>query len=278
MIFARILKRGPSKSGMKRAPEGLRRLLLEDQRPPRLFAVVTWGCAATEWLAHHLNECPGIFCAHAANNLWNKFAGADWLSGLEYLEVIGMQGHAALAAGDVHGVARTDIPDIKNKYGERFNAAVVVRDPLPRLRSQLGLFSRYAQFRAWDSTYLQNMFPDIIKALPTRSYEELLFLHGANMLNAIVEEIAVGPFFRMEDITTDRQRLAALVEHLTGGAVVAPESWLDSAVKSSRTNSHVGSASHVFSDWQVEVLRKAVRPDAIELYCRLGYEVSNPIV
>jgi hypothetical protein len=263
---------------MEKAPEEFRRAIYEHYPPTRLFAVVSWGCAATDWLAYSLNECPGIFCLHGANFLWNKFAGAQWLSGLEYLEVIGMQGHAALVAGDVHGVSRTDIPEIEKKYRDRFRAAVVVRDPLPRLRSQLALFGRYAQFELWgDLRYLQGMFPEIVNSLPKGSYEELLFLHGVNMLNAIVEEVAVGPVFRMEDITTNPQKLAAMVEHLTAGIVVAPECWLNSAVSSGGTNRHAKGAL-AFSDWQVDVIRGAVRSDAIELYGRLGYDVSDPII
>lgn len=263
---------------MEKASEQLRRVIYEDYPPPRLFAVVTWGCAATDWLAYSLNECPGIFCLHAANYLWNKFAGADWLSGLDYLEVVGMQGHAAIAAGDVHGISRSDIPEIAKKYGNRFRAAVVVRNPLPRLRSQLALFKRYAQFGGWDLTYLQSMFPEVIDHLPTGSYDERLFVHGANMLNAIVEEVAVGPVFRMEHITTDRQSLAALVEHLTAGAVETPQHWLESAIGSNRTNPHAPSISDSLADWQKEVLRKVVGADAIEHYRRLGYKVDSPIV
>jgi hypothetical protein len=262
---------------MEKASEELRRVIYEEYRPPRLFAVITWGCAATDWLAYRLNECPGIFCIHAANYLWNKFAGAQWLSGLEYLEVVGMQGHDALAAGDVHGVARTDIPEIEKKYGDRFRAAVLVRDPLPRLHSQLGLFRRYAQFGGWDLTYLQAMFPELVRSLPTGSYDELLFLHGVNMLNAIVDEVSVGPIFRMEDITANPQSLSAMVDHLTGGVVVATEYWLNSSVDSGPTNPHSKVASD-FSGWQVDVIRGTVRPDSIEAYRRLGYDVSDPII
>ena len=262
---------------MEKASDELRRVIYEDYPPPRLFAVVTWGCAATDWLAYSLNECPGIFCLHAANYLWNKFAGAGWLSGLDYLEVVGMQGHAAIAAGDVHGVSRADIPEITRKYGDSFRAAVVVRDPLPRLRSQLGLFKRYGQFGGWDLTYLQSMFPEVIDRLPTGSHEEPLFLHGVNMLNAIVEEVAVGPVFRMEDITTDRQRLAEMIRHLTGGAVEPAEHWLQSAVASRGTNPHTSKGSE-FPGWQLDVLRRVVRPEAVELYRQLGYNVKNPLM
>lgn len=51
----------------------------------------------------------------------------------------------------------------------------------------------------------------------------------------------------------------------------------NSAVRSGRTNLHAIVASD-FADWQVAVLRSAVRSEAIELYRRLGYDVNNPIL
>src|SRR5438034_719080 len=56
-------------------------------------------------------------------------------------------GHAYLAAGDVHGVSRKEVCTLRTAFGDRFQAVALVRDPLPRLQSQLALFERAAASR-----------------------------------------------------------------------------------------------------------------------------------
>jgi len=241
---------------------------------PRLFSVVTWGCAASDWLANSLNDCPGIFAVHHSNNLWSKFGGARTLSGIRYLEIVGMQGHAALAAGDIHGISRSDIQEIRAEYADIFRAVVLVRHPLPRLRSQVAFFNEFAHTKAWDVTYVPQAFPQIVKGLPTGSYEELLFVHGVNLLNSIIEEVAVGPIYRMEDLTTNSQVLIGLVDYLSAGTVSATDDWAARQTGSRGTNQHSHREKPQFSTWQRRVLADLFDPAAIELYRKLDYDVE----
>jgi hypothetical protein len=254
-------------------------LTYEDYPPPsRLFAIVSWGAAATNWLAARLNDCPGIFCVHSSNEFWAQFADARMLDGINYMRLIGMLGSGAQAAGDVHGITRHDVPLIREAFGEeRFRSAVLVRDPMARLRSQLGLFKRYAEVSTWDVSYLKDKFADVARTLPSGSYEDWLFVHGVNMLNNIVqEEEMAGPLFRMEDLTTKPEALISLVDHLTGGEVEAPKEWAETAIVSSATNRHASQESLTFTDWQKRVFEAVVEPRAIELHRELGYEFDLP--
>jgi len=253
-------------------------LTYEDYPPPqRLFAVISWGAAATNWLAAKLNDCPGIFCLHSSNEFWTQFADARSLNGVSYIRLVGMLGSGAQAAGDVHGISRYDVPAIREAFGDRFRSAVLVRDPMARLRSQLGLFARYAAVSSWDVDYLKGKFQNVVPILPSGSYEDWLFVHGVNMFNNILDEGSLaGPLIRMEDVTTKPSALIDLVEHLTAGHVKAPKEWAEAAVTSSATNRHATQGVTQFADWQKRVFEAVVEPRAIELHRELGYEFDLP--
>ena len=107
---------------------------------PQLFAVISWGCAATAWIAAVPNRHPDIYCVHAANSFWHVLGNCEKSDGAPYLRLIGSQGHAYTAAGGVHRVSRHLVPECRRSFGETFNAAVVVREPISRLHSQLASF------------------------------------------------------------------------------------------------------------------------------------------
>ena len=271
------------KSRGDRFREYHKRLLLrqgslnEQCRPPQIFAVITWGAAASWWLTAVLNDCPSVFCVHAQNTVWNRFGNADHLSGLEYLRIVGMQGRAVDLAGDVHGVSRFDIPEIRDFFGDQFSAAVLVRDPLPRLRSMLALnLRRLTEGGALvDIGYIDAKFPDVVRMLPNGSPAERIFVHSANMLNAIVEEREIGPIFRMEDVVSKPKSLLQLVQVLSGGRLEAPQDWAKAAMSRRIINRHSSSQSTPpFGDWENRVLRAIVSADAISAYEQLGYDMA----
>lgn len=246
----------------------------QDYAPPRVFSVVSWGAAATDWLACVLNDCPSIFCVHAANSYWETFADGKALSGLRYLQIIGMLGHSAALAGDVHGISRYDIPAIREFFGDQFNAVVLVRDPLARLRSVLALNERYEPTLNTNTSYLDAQLPRALALLPTGRSEERMFVHSANLLNAVIDEQAVGPIFRMEDVVSRPESLFHLVEVLSAGAVRAPERWGASSMSRGATNCHKRADSRAFCDWQMQVLRSTIRPEATHIYQELGYDMN----
>ena len=110
---------------------------------PQLFSVISWGCAATAWLAAVLNRHPDIYCVHDANHSWHVLGNIEKLDGVPYLRIIGKQGHAHAAAGEVHGVSRHLVSECRRTFGDKFNAAVVVREPISRIYSQLALHHPY---------------------------------------------------------------------------------------------------------------------------------------
>ena len=250
------------------------RVTYEIYPPPRLFAIVSWGQAGTHWLARALNDCPGVFCLHGQNFIWHLFGEAKYLDGLKYLQIVGIQGSGAKAAGDVHGISREAISDIRETFGDRFRSAVLVRDPLPRLRSELAYFKRTASVTTVNLDYLEGMLPEALRLLPTGAYPERLFVHATNMLNAVVEEIEVGPIFRMEDVTNDAGKLRALLAHVTAETVEPPTGWAEAAVRSEPTNRHNSEPPRPLVDWQLAVLKSVVRPKAVAIYRYLGYDMD----
>jgi hypothetical protein len=235
--------------------------LYEKLAPARVFAITSWGAAATRWLADILNRCPGLYCAHAQNFSWRTFGGAE-VDSVRYLQILGVQGHTARAVGDVHGISRLEIPAISEFFGDKFRAAVVICDPFPRLHSQLALFDRWCHLPVYDTEYLDTVHPQAIRLLPTGSYYERLFVHGANMLNTIIEEIAVGPIFRMEDLTRDPKALVRIVEYVSANDVVPSQSWAEAHVNSEATNRHNLKPPRAFEPWQNSVLKTVIKEEA----------------
>jgi hypothetical protein len=248
---------------------------LEFQRQPRVFAVVSWGAAATTWLASALNDCPDILCLHAGNHMWSRLSGASLVDGLPYIQILARLGHTAKAAGDVHGIARNQIRPIQEHYGDAFRCAVLVRDPLPRLMSHLALASQYPEPRRiyGDLSYLNDRFPTIVKQLPGGDYQGLIFLHAANLLNAIVDEVSVGPIWRMEDLTSNPTGLIGAADYLTSNSVAAPTDWARKWTEGRKLNRHAATAID-FNSWQRRVLASAVHPDAVAAYRAIGYDMS----
>ena len=239
---------------------------------PQLFTVVSWGCAATAWIAAVLNRHPDIYCVHAANSFWHVLGNCEKLDGVPYLRLIGSQGHAHSAAGGVHGVSRHLVPECRQSFGDTFNAAVVVREPISRLHSQLALYRDFEGFRAWDVDYLDAVLARAGIVVAPEDYQSRLFVHAVNMLNAVLEEREVGRIYRSEDLTSISEVLGEFVEEITRGKVSPASEWLLSAIQTKKVNVHSGQESrHALNGWQIEVVRKVVDPRAWELYESLGY-------
>ena len=239
-----------------------------------LFAVVSWGCAATSWLARALNSHPDIYCEHAANVAWNRFAQAQVPDGIGYLRVIAAQASAYKAAGDVHGISRNDIPRLRSLLGDAFEAAVLVRDPLLRLQSQAALFKRW-NYRMWgDLAYVDAVMMHNGIDPATLSIEQRHFVHGVLCLNAITDEQTVGRVFRSEELTTDPEALADFVALLTRKCVVPSVDWAKRAIAVGPVNTHRTGIS-AFGQWEKDVIRRCVTREAWTAYEMLGYAIPD---
>jgi hypothetical protein len=260
--------------------EGLseyQRAFLSSYGLAQLFAVISWGSAATAWLSRVLNSHPDIFCVHASNTFWHVLGGYEKLDGVSYLRIVGSQGHAHIAAGDVHGVSRYQVPDLRRCFGNLFNAVVVVREPLARLRSQLALFEEYkSQNDAWDLTYVDNLVERHSLALPADDFTHRAFIHGANMLNAILEEREVGRIYRAEDLTANAWILGDFIVEITRAKITPTSEWLKAATQTQPVNAHAGHLEVTqFTDWQLDTIRKVVYPSSWQMYAELGYSLSQ---
>lgn len=209
---------------------------------------------------------------HAANQVWHVLGGFERLDGVPYLRVIGSQGYHFVAAGDVQGVNRHHVPELRRAFGPQFNAAVVVREPMARRSSMIALFKQYGETERWDLAYLDPVIERTKVTLPSKAYRWRFFVHAANLLNAIGEEIELGKVYRMEDLTRNTDTLGDLVEEITRGKVRPGADWLRAAIGTPKINAHAaGIEEEELDDWQVDVIRKVVSPRSWELYQRLGY-------
>lgn len=256
--------------------EVLREIYLDAYPPTHAFAVISWGAAATSWLAYTLNSHPDIYCVHAANRVWRALGAAPLLEGIDYVRLIASQGHAHVAAGDVHGIALSSVAEIREALGPRFKAAVVIRDPLPRLRSQLAHFDRFGHHQTYDLSRVDDLIDHHNLTVGQGDYSARLRIHGVNMLNAIIQEVSVGPVFTSESLTGDPAALCSLVQALAPDGFQVSEEWCDRSVRSQPVNRHRRDESDALDDpWLREIIRKIVKPEAWELYARFGYETPS---
>lgn len=236
-----------------------------------MFAIVSWGCAATRWIASVLDRNPDIFCTHAANHTWHVLGGCERLDGVRYLRVLGSQACGHIAAGDIHGVSREHIPELREVFGRQFNSAVVVREPLARIRSHMGLLEHFDGREYWDLGYLDPILASRGIKLPSSSYRDRFFVHSANMLNAITEEIRVGKIFRAEDLTDSANALGGFIDEVTRGKVRPAGAWLRDALHTPAVNMHAAEFRLRLEDWHIDVIRRIVSPQSWDLYQSLGY-------
>ena len=190
-----------------------------------------------------------------------------------------MSGGSYTACGDVHGISLGSIPELREKLGERFNCAIVVREPLPRLRSQIALFQGSPVKSGWNVDYVQS-FIDRGVHLPRDDIDSRLFLHGVNMLNSVIQEEMVAPIWRAEDLTTDAAMLARFIEELTRGRVQVEPEWAKRAVRRPPSNRHrtVTATAPQFEPWQVAAINQIVDARAWRSYQKLGYEIPEFVV
>jgi hypothetical protein len=240
----------------------------------RLFAVVSWGSAATNWLSTILTTHPDIFCVHAANRVFRRRAGGRLLDGLEYMALIDQLAGGAPVGGDVHGVARDQIADLHEVLGEKFRAAIVVRDPVKRLQSQLALFAS-ATSTPWSIDHLNPLIERCGFNPATLPYKERLFFHGANLLNSILAERAIAPVYRCEDLTSSSQALLDLVDHISGSSVPRLEGWAAQAVTRKPISVRAGATPPPLAGWQERALLDVVKPETWEAYEALGYATPH---
>jgi hypothetical protein len=188
------------------------------------------------------------------------------------MRLVSSAGYAHALAGDVHGVSRHHVPALKEAFGSRFQAAIVVRDPIPRLFSLMALFERLDEFDVWRGNigYIDEVLAQRGVILPANDHPHRLFAHGVNLLNTIAEEASIARVFRSEDLTARADTLLELVDWCSNGHLGPDAEWAAAAVRTPPVNRHLRTQP-ALQDWQVEVLRRLVSENTWGHYESLGY-------
>jgi hypothetical protein len=191
------------------------------------------------------------------------------MDALQYFRVLRHLGRGYTTVGDVHGLPRAEITKLKGAYGGRFNAVFVVREPIARLRSQMALYEEFRGLDVWDLSYVETLIGS--ENIAISSEESRMFVHAANMLNAVTEEISCGTIYKFEDLTTNPNSLAALIAEISGGRISADREWLSACLQVRKVNAHAKREAWALTDWQADVVRALVRPQSWRVYEELGY-------
>jgi hypothetical protein len=254
--------------------------------PRRLFAVVSNGCAATHWLAKILNAHPEVLCVHNIKNPWSKQTKTDMIDHVVYMEILRRAGRGYRLAGDCHGIAARSIPAIRETFGDQFRSAVVTRHPIPRIVSYLSLSQKVGR-----DSYLKNPIthmrvkmsfePQLRRLLNTR--ERRLFAYQAMpFVNFIKNQVEAGPVFTMEALTKNFEEVNKLVNFLSNGELEFTLEMLapifDTPVVAHRKKkAGPRDPEEIFAswpEWQRELFRTLLLPEAKQLYQDLGYDLT----
>ncbi len=234
----------------------------------RTFAIVSWGYAGTSWLAHALDAHPDISAAHHGKQ--NLEALGYSLDARLYVEVLKALAFEHALVGDVHSLNRSEVATLKTALGDYFRHAVVVREPLARLRSALAHYHR-SNFVGWDLTYLETKMREAGYDWDSLSLAERMTLLAVNNLDSARFEIEVGPFYRMEDLVQNPSALTDLVQHLSAGALGNSGGWAERVIGEGARNSHSMRASIELTEFAMEALDRLVSPQSWAIYGELGY-------
>jgi hypothetical protein len=237
--------------------------------PWHLFAVSSWGFAATTWLAKVLNDHPEIFCVHALNVVLRQECepGLD-VKGLDYAGLIGRIASGYRFVGDVHGFSPAEIKLLGETFGDKFSGVVLVREPVDRLRSYLAFWATRPHLRA-DVASVDELAA--ARGLdPPADDDARFFIQAANMLNRIGIEQDAGPIYRMEDVTTQAEALASLVAVLTGNKAKPNPAWVTAALATGARRAAPGPKPDL-TEAQLEIVARTVLPESWRHYEALGY-------
>jgi hypothetical protein len=185
--------------------------------------------------------------------------------------------YAYILAGDIHGIPRDVILELKKIYGEAFNSAVLVRAPYPRLLSMLATV-RFNNGLDNDYSYVDGLAERLNIGVDL-TWDRRMFLHAVNMLNAIVDEkkYAGDMICRMEDLISKPDSLCQLIDHISAGKIQPDEKWLADAIRIPPAHSHRDRYEKeiVLTDEEKEIIPTILSDEAIREYENLNYDVSE---
>jgi len=248
-----------------------------------LFAIISWGSTATFWLSKVLNQHPEIFCVHelalkleqsklfSSDDFWDKFDPID------FMKTIFRLGEHYTVSGDIHSIGLQYVPSLKEYFGKKFHSVVLGREPISRLKSTMSMYNSQKNYKLYDTEYIEKIISTKKIHLPKYDYEHILFVHGVNLLNSIIQEVDynAGKIFRMEDLVSDTKYLKSLIEEISGGELSTNDELLNRMIKTPPVDQRASKEKIEFEDWQIDVIKTTVDEKAWKLYSELGYSKPN---
>lgn len=252
----------------------------ESEGFPSLFAIVSWGAAATHWLSKVLNAHPDVLCLHNTHSHWARKSGSARVDDLTYMQIIHRAAQGYRLAGDCHGISGTSIARLRSQWKDRFRSAVVVRHPIPRLASAWNLATKTRfQYHELDHDRLRASAPSELRWL--KSEGDFVFLHLAGMINSIQTDDKIGPIYKMEDLVVDQDQVRSLLRFLSAEQLDFDPA-LPEAVFRQELVSHSGKDAprdpelvfQSLSGWQKEIFTAVFESRSRQIYESLGYDFS----
>ena len=277
------------------------------------FLVTTPGLSATRWLSFVLASHPDVYVAHGKHSLESVVERrfdrerqqgdtasltlgnvmSEFYRCRSLADVFGVYGYIkpdARACGNVHTYTLSELLSRFDPTTDLAGIAVVnvLRHPVDYIASHTALVRSARGYPSLNDHYTE-LFNTALRMCP-----ELLLIkcHDAE----IVRDFAVScfsasqvlndlrcdyaPHLRMEELTTDVERLAWFCEHLTG--LIYRRDDLAGFIKDGPINSHRGTGGRKNSaavcaewdDWQWDVADVLLSEELFTRFAAAGYDVS----
>jgi len=251
-------------------------------RPPRLFSIISWGCAATYWLTKVLTAHPEVLCLHNLRNQLSVVTGNAPLDEISYMKLIDYQGAPFRLSGDCHGIPLASVRKVTEHFGERFRAVVVTRHPVSRFLSATVMLKKQSVENYGDvfQTFLKQLDKKIMKSF--KKNDELYLVRIMQMINRVTHEKEVGNIYPMEKLTKDMSELQNILSYLSDGELSFTEEMLESTFdgpvnvhrKTKKKKDPEFIFNNDFSSLQKELFSSLISPQARVVYEDLGYDLS----
>jgi hypothetical protein len=255
-----------------------------------VFALTSWGNGGVPWIMACLNLHPQIRAySNLANAVYSPL-GRE-LSASDYLDAMARLNWPDCATvGDVHGVNPGDLASLHRAFGSVFRGGHLTGHPVQRLAGSL-YFSR-AVGRDWrfkDYLAMWTMTPDHPRARAAFPIlgEDGDYIPAAYMqhVNGVTSSCSptgplADPLFKIDELLHSDGAWAALIEHLSGGAL------RDSGGYWKAMEGQVLNVAHepltatprevwdAFDPYVRDVVAGLLTEDARAVYESLGYDLS----
>jgi hypothetical protein len=277
------------------------------------FLVTTPGLSATRWLSFVLASRPDVFVAHGKHSLESVVAGrfenerasgdasslalGNVMSDFyrcrtldEVFETYRRIKPGARACGNVHSYT---LDEVANRFGpaarlEGLRIVNVVRHPVTYIASHASMVRTAAEYSDLNEHY-GRMFEEALALRPElllvecddlREFE--VFAVSCYSASRILADLRCdwAPSARMEELTTDVDRLIWFCEHLTG--LTYDRERLTAFIDEGPINRHrqghaAARPNEVYDhwhDWQRDVAALLLPDELLDRFAKAGYDVS----